>query len=285
MQGQHWGLKARALLLAALLGIAPQALAGPSPAEYLEFLDARIAADPMNPEHYLRRATMHADSGHPAAAQKDLARAEKVGGVTSETQLTRGILAYRAGQFREARRQFDRVLAKNPEATAALSYRARLLRDLRQNSAALADYQKLIALDPQVDLGHYLATATLLLKDNTQGPEAALQLLDARMAQIGVVPQLQGEAIRIEQQRGRTAAVVRRLRAMDAHTQSSPEWQMDLGEALLRDCQLLAAAESFKQAKATLAARRDTVANQTAQKRLALLMETSASTDCTDGRK
>lgn len=270
----------RSLLMAALLLCTAPSFAGPSPEEYLEFLGDRIAAEPKNPELYLRRAMMHSDSQHHALAFRDVAVAEKVAGVSLETQLTRGILSYRAGKFGDSRRHFDQVLAAQPGSTLALSYRARLLRDMKLPNAALADYRRLIALDPATDAGHYVTAATLMLEMPGEGPSAALQLLDQRIAQVGAIPQLQRLAIRMEAGRGNQAEVIRRLNTLDARTKASPAWQLEMGGHLLRHCQLQAAAEHFKIAKTGLKNRRPTVANELLRKKLAELMDTPVNQDC-----
>lgn len=273
-------IRASTLALAALLLVTPPAFAGPSLQKHLAAIAEHIAADPQNPSLYLRRALVHSDSAHNSLALKDVATAERMGGVTAGTQLTRGILYYRIGKFAEALRRFDQALKTKPDHLVALSYRSRLLRDMQQTNAALADYRRLIALNPAVDAGHYVSAATLMLKAKDQGPTAALQLLDQRIAQVGAIPQLQRFAIGIEADRGNHAGVIARLNTLDARSKASPAWMIEMGEWQLRTCRRALAMQHFETAESQLKGRRATVANTQLRQKLAVLLKESVGADC-----
>ena len=270
----------RASLLAALCFSSAQLWAGPSLDKYIASVSAQIAAEPNNPAHYLRRALVHSDAGHRKAAFRDVAQAEKVGGKTAETYTTRGVLNYRIGKRQVALQALDQALLMVPEHVRALSYRARLLRDLGKAPEALADYRQLIRLNPNTDVGHYLSAAELMRKLPQHGPDAALALLDQRIAQLGAIPQLQRLAIRIDTERGNTAEVIRRLQTLDATSKASPHWHLEMADALRQNCELKRVNPHLVAAESGLAGRRNTGANTRLRQQLAALKQATEPARC-----
>lgn len=270
----------RAAFAGALCLLSLPLAAGPSLDKYIASVTAQIAEQPNNPAHYLRRALVHSDAGHRKAAFKDVARAEEVGGKTAETYTTLGVLNYRIGKRQAALQALDQALLLVPEHVRALSYRARLLRDLGKAPEALADYRQLIRLNPNTDVGHYLSAAELMRKLPQHGPDAALALLDQRIAQLGAIPQLQRLAIRIDTERGNTAEVIRRLQTLDATSKASPHWHLEMADALQRHCELARATPHLVSAESGLAGRRNTGANARLRQQLAALKQATEPARC-----
>jgi tetratricopeptide (TPR) repeat protein len=71
------------------------------------------------------------------------------GSVESELAFHRGVAAYGAGQLAEARRNFEQVLAEDPEDREALRYLALILKAQGEPGRALEIQDRAIALDPE----------------------------------------------------------------------------------------------------------------------------------------
>lgn len=257
------------VLGAAILAMPLAAHAGPSAEVRLRALAASIAQDPGNPQLRLRRALVHSDIGHYQSALADIdaaARADPDGAV-----LARGVVHYRSGNSRQARREFDRFLEKHPGHAGALEYRARARRDAGDAAGALADYERLLAANPRAEPGHYVAAARLLAQAPGRGPDAALALLDERIRAVGAIPQLQRLAVAIERRRGNHRGAVARLGAVDSRTRNSPAWHAEMAELLALQGQPAAAAGHIARARHELARRKPTVANRRLEARLARL--------------
>jgi len=260
------------LMLAALLLVgAAGASADPARKERIAALGAQIAAAPGDASLYLQRSLIYSAVQLGDLARADVARAEQLGN-PADAAYARGILEYREGDFAAARRSFDRYLAAHPSATAAQEYRFRLSRDAGDYVAAMADYRHLVEAGVALAPGHHLAAAHMvqaLLP--AAGPEAALALLDARMAQLGAISVLQRAAIDLERQRGNYAGALARMAQLEEPLRATPEWQLDVTELLIADGRPGEALPYLELAAEQLDTLRHTTAHDHTRARLAAL--------------
>jgi tetratricopeptide (TPR) repeat protein len=221
------------LLFAAIVPMSAPCRADAGPDSKLAELSAQIARHPGDQQLLVRRARVHVERGQFDLAAADIAAAETLGDPV-ETAFVHGVLLYRSGDLPGSRRQFDRYLRAHPHHYPSLDYRARLLRDTGEYEAALADYHRLIALDPNLAPGYYLAVADMLAAMPEHGIDAALALLDARMAEVGTLSQLQRRAIALEQSRGHYDSAIERLATLDEKLRATPEWKAEMARLQLR---------------------------------------------------
>jgi tetratricopeptide (TPR) repeat protein len=191
----------------------------------------------------------------------DVQLAESLGDPT-EAAFTHGVLLYRQGDFDAALPYFDRYLKAYPEHWSGLGYRARILRKLGDNRGALADYEALIRLNDALNPGDYIAAARLMANLPGRGVDAALVLLDERVAKRGPVISLQRYAIELETGRGNYAAAIERMALLDQKLRATPQWQVDVAELMLLDGRGEEALSYLAVAQEQLAAGRKTAIHQ-----------------------
>lgn len=259
------------LLLLLLVPLA--ALAGPAADQRITLLGQQIGQSPQQQDLYLKRALVYSDNGQPGKALADIEQARAIG-PGRDTGLVHGIVLYREGQLPAARERFDAYLAHYPSHSAALQYRARLLRDSGAGTEALADYLQLLRNHPEQDPGHYLAAAQLMT-DTGQ----ALTLLDTRMADTGPIPQLQRKAIALERQRGYHEAAIARLQTLAPATRATAAWHLEMVELLQLSDREQEARPHLVIARELLAQSRPTRARIELQEKLAALEATPGPSD------
>lgn len=86
--------------------------------------------------------------GREKEAEKHIAKLPSGVGIDPNTLLNIGISRYNAGEYPQAVAEFDRVVADNPELPDAYYYRGLTHLAMGKNAEARADFEKLIALDP-----------------------------------------------------------------------------------------------------------------------------------------
>jgi tetratricopeptide (TPR) repeat protein len=200
----------------------------------IESLSQRIEQSPGNQALYLQRSLAYAENNEPDRALQDILIAESVGNPV-DAAFTHGVLLFDRGEYTAARPYFDRYLKAYPRHRRTLDYRARLLRDIGENRAALADYESLIELSDSLDPGYYLATARLMASLSDRGADEALALLDRRMAQRGPVSPLQRYAIMLEKNRAHYSSAIERMTALDQRLKATPQWKVEIAELLMLD--------------------------------------------------
>lgn len=248
------------LVLLILAGVGPARVrAHPSAFEQVEKLGEEIRARPEDPANYLLRGRAYSNEGHFEEALADYEKAAQMGDPI-QVAYDLGVLRYRMGNLTEARRQLDLWLEHHPGHPPALEYRARVLRDSGEAAAAVADYRAYFESRPNPNPGDYVAAARLLEELEGEGVPGALALLDAGMARLGTIPQLQRPAIALERRRGRLGDAIRRLESLEPALGGSPDWKIDMAELLLAsgrkreaDRLLDTAAEQLEQSKSTAA--------------------------------
>jgi tetratricopeptide (TPR) repeat protein len=198
----------------------------------LSYFSEQIRAQPQDQSLYLQRGSVYSNDGQYPEAQVDFERAAGMGDrVLASFDL--GVLYYRQGDFKIARRNFDEYLQRFPNNISCLEYRARLLRDAGEYDAAVADFRRLFAVQQHPNPGHFLAVADILSKRGEAGIDQALVILDEGSLKLGITPQLQYQAIRLELLRDQPLAAVERLRSLQPALGQSPEWKIYMGELLL----------------------------------------------------
>lgn len=250
------------LALAALLGLltwAGASWAGPSHGHIIDYIDGKIAAQPERADLYLRRAHLYAEIKHWRDAFADLDKAEQLG-LAAQADVARGDFLSRRQQWAKALVVLDKVLAANPDHPDALLLRSKALDASGKPQAAMASYLHLAEVKPDMGIGQYRKLAQLLAQHRSH--EQAIALLERRMAQVGVVPQLQQLAIELDTSAQRYESAIRRLHTMAAFSQSSPKWQLNLAELHWANGNRDAAAEYLAHAQQLLSRARQTRASQ-----------------------
>jgi Tetratricopeptide repeat len=198
----------------------------------LSYFNEQIRAQPQNQSLYLQRGSVYSNDGQYPEALADFERAAGLGDrVLASFDL--GVLYYRRGDFDIARRYFDEYLKRYPDNVSCLEYRARLLRDAGEVDAAVADFQRLFDVQTSPNPGHFLAVAEILEARGDDGIAQALVILDRGIGKLGVTPQLQYPAIRLELRRNQPYAAMERMMLLQPVLGQSPEWKVEMGELLL----------------------------------------------------
>ncbi len=104
-------------------------------------------------------------------------------------------------------------------------------------------------------------------------PEDALAVLDQGLEQLGMVPQLQRQAISLEVAAGRLPAAIARQEAMRTALRDSARWKLDTVDLLQQAGRKADASRLLQQAQAQLAAQRDTPARRALEDRAVRLAE------------
>ncbi len=204
------------------------AAAHAGPEALIEWLDVQLRDQPNSQPLYIKRGSAWSDSGHYDQAARDLAHARTLGDPV-EVDLALGVLLYRQGELKSASVSLDRYLEQHPSNPHALEYRARVKRDAGNTAGALADLQALFALRSNPDPGYYLSAANMLETAPGGGTDAALELLDRGMVQLGLIPQLQLHAVELEIARGRLPNALSRLQSLEQTLHGSAQWKADMG--------------------------------------------------------
>ncbi|MCB1705558.1 MAG: hypothetical protein KDI17_11880 [Halioglobus sp.] len=240
--------------------------------ERIAALSAQVEQRPDDQDLRLQRAWAYLEFNQLDLALADVRAAESLGD-PRKVAYTHGVLLVRQGDYTAARPYFDRYLQAYPEQWSALGYRARLLRDIGEEQAALADYEALIRLNDALNPGDYVAAARLMASVPGRGVDDALALLDRRIEQRGPVSSLQRYAIELETERGNYTAAIERMAELDQRLRATPQWQLDVAELLLLDTRSDEALSYIAVAQEQLAAGRKTAVNRALMDRAGRLRE------------
>jgi tetratricopeptide (TPR) repeat protein len=249
-----------AVALAALLACFAEA--HPGAHVVIDHFTAEIEKRPLDQALRIQRGIAYSNDGQFDEALADFLRAEQLGDPIA-VAFDLGVLHYRKGDFPASRRYFDLYLEKFPGHAPTLEYRARLRRDADDAAGAIADYRAYFAKVGRPHPGDYSAAATLLATMPTEGAEPALALLDEGMTRLGLIPQLQQQAIAIELQRGRTDRALARQRTLEPILGESPDWKVEMGELLMQAGNKAEAERQFRLAIEQLETLRPTPARRT----------------------
>lgn len=234
-------------------------LAHPGAHDKLVYFNQRLKQQPADQQLYILRGSTYSNDGQFDNALADFHKAETLGDPVA-VAFELGVLHYRTAKFDAARAYFDTWLQRSPRHKPALEYRARLLRDAGDYTSSLADYKALFALQQRSDPGNYIAAAKMLAELDDKGLQAAIGMLDQGMQQLGLAPQLQRYAIKLELQRQHTTNAIARLNSLEPMLGKSPDWKTAMGELLLLAGKKTAARKLFDAATKQLATLRKTPA-------------------------
>lgn len=248
-------------------------LAHPGAHDKLAYISQRLKAQPEDQQLYIQRGSTYSNDGQFDNALADLRTAETLGDSLA-VAFELGVLYYRTGEIDTARAYFDSWLKQSPKHTPALEYRARLLRDAGDYQASLADYKALFALRKHNNPGNYIAAAKMLAEVDDEGLTAAIEILDQGMRQLGLAPQLQRYAIKLELQRQQIAYAIARLGSLEPMLGTSPNWKTDMGELLLMARRKAEARKLFDAATSQLATLRKTPARRRLLEKIAKINHT-----------
>lgn len=226
----RFSLKNR-LLIPLLLSIVcphPAGFAHPGASSTIEHFSHAIEHKPDDQALYMRRGIAYSNDGQFDKALADFERAKKLGEPVV-VSFDLGVLHYRRRNPQIAKDYFDEYLDVFPVHLGCLEYRARLLRDMGEYEASVADFRKLFELQHRPNPGHYLSVVTMLVaSDAEEGVVLSLKLLDSGIDKLGLIPQLQKRAIQLEVDRGRTDLAIKRLETLKPVLGRSPDWKVDM---------------------------------------------------------
>jgi hypothetical protein len=134
--------------------------------------------------------------------------------------------------------------------------------------AAVTDFQRVFELQRRPNPGHYISVAEMLETSGPEGIDSALQVLDGGNDKLGLTPQLQQHAIRLELRRGRADLAIARLQRLEPMMGNSPDWKVDMAELRLQAGNKEAARKLLETADRQLATLRKTPARIALQGRI-----------------
>jgi len=246
------------------------AMSHPGASSAIDHYNHEIERQPRDQSLYIRRGIAYSSDGQYDKALADFKQAEQLGPPIM-VGFDLGVLFYRRGELDLAKAQFDTYLDTFPDHAACLEYRARLLRDMGDPKGSVTDFQRVFELQQRPNPGHYISVADMLEANGPEGVIQALAILDGGNAKLGVTPQLQKRAIRLELQRGRPDLAIERLDALKPMLGHSPEWKVEMAELQLQSGEEEAASQLLKEATEQLDSLRKTPARQALRERVALI--------------
>lgn len=258
------------LIIAALALTAVTAVAHPGASSAIEHYSHKLEHKPKDQALHIQRGIAYSNDGQYDKALVDFERAEELGEPVL-VAFDRGVLHYRHREFDKAKGYFDNYLVAFPNSARCLEYRARVLRDMGDYAGSVADFRQFFALEASPNPGHYVSAAKMLAESGGEGINQALQLLDEGIAQLGLTPTLQGYAIELELERGRTDLAIQRQESLEPMLGKSPDWKVDMAELQLWDGNSTEASKLLQDAGQQLDSLRKTPARQALRERIAEL--------------
>lgn len=253
-----------------LLVAALPLFAHPGASTTIEHFTHEIEHRPDSQVLYIKRGIAYSADGQYERALADFSRAQTLGDPVL-VSFDLGVLHYRRGELDTALSYFNAWLERFPNHSGCLEYRARLLRDKGDYQASVADFRRVFELQGRPNPGHYVSAAEMLVSAGDSGVRQALDLLDAGNEKLGLTPQLQCYAIRLETERGRPDLAVRRMLALEPMLGSSPDWKVSMAELYFENRQSAPAQELLVAAERQLQELRRTPARIALQGRISAL--------------
>jgi tetratricopeptide (TPR) repeat protein len=188
------------LVLVAMAVAAAGAAAHPEPSESIAALGFALERHPDDPLLWIERAGQYLLVGDPAAALRDLDRAESLAPYRPDVPLQRGAALLALGRAADAERQLGLAIERDPSSEQARVLRGRARLALDRPRDAARDFQRAIELSAHPSPDQYLEWARAL--DRAARIGDALEALDRGFAAVGQSPALAEEAVRLECERG-----------------------------------------------------------------------------------
>lgn len=219
------------LALVLAVGLAPAAAFAHAG---LDALDAtsrdEVTKHPDDPQAHLARARVLQMQGEWDAALEEIEVAANHGGDPDMLGQSRGFIYLEAGFPRMAKVEFDRVLARRPDVYPLVFARGRAWLAIGNAEAAARDFGEAIAKGPGPTPEQVIVHRDALLGIGKK--EDALRALDAGMARVGHVVQLELPAIDLELELGRPDRALERIDALAKTGPPNPLWIARRGEIL-----------------------------------------------------
>jgi tetratricopeptide (TPR) repeat protein len=194
--------------------------------------EAALVRRPASGEAHLERARVHELRGEWEPALARLAEAETLGADRDVVGLARARILLAAGRPRRAEVAVAGVLARRPDAWAAVWERGLIRLALGDPTGAADDFGTAIAKLPAPRPEQVIARRDVLLSLGRR--EDALRALDEGMARLGPVPSLDLPAVDLEIALGRWEAALQRLGRLIARAPGNPVWIARRGDVLAR---------------------------------------------------
>ena len=217
-------------ILFGALCLAGLAFGHPGQHEQLQQISRSIAQSPDAQDLYIKRGAIYSIGSEFEPAIADFDRAAQLGS-PAIVAFERGVLYYRMGEFDRAIRYLDQYIALFPRMALAHEYRFRCNRDAGNYADAVNDLNRYFELHENPHPGNYISAATML--DEMGKTDEALKVLDAGLDKIGLTPQLQRHAIKLELENQRPENAIRRLEVLRKPLKENPGWKVDMAELLL----------------------------------------------------
>jgi tetratricopeptide (TPR) repeat protein len=218
------------LILFCAFCLAGLAFGHPGQHEQLQHINRSIAQSPDAQDLYIRRGAIYSNGGEFEPAIADFDRAAQLGSPTM-VALERGVLYYRMGDFERAIQYLDQYIEHFPRTAIAHEYRFRCNRDAGNYADAVDDLNRYFEVHENPHPGNYIAAATML--DEMGKTDEAFKVLDAGLDKIGLTPQLQRHAIKLELENQRPENAIIRLETLRKPLKENPGWKVDMAELLL----------------------------------------------------
>jgi tetratricopeptide (TPR) repeat protein len=213
-----------------LLGGASGAYAHLPPDELQQELRAAVARNPHDPTALLSLAKGYQTAGRWDEALVAYDEAIEHGAARDECDGGRGQVLLAAGLPRLAKRVFDQVIARRPDAYGIIFDRGGAWMALGQPAKAADDYGRALAGLPHLTPEHVITHRDALLAANK--PAEALRALDQGMARLGPIASLALAAIEMESANRHWAGALERLDALLRQAPKSEAWIARRGELL-----------------------------------------------------
>jgi tetratricopeptide (TPR) repeat protein len=244
---------ALALFVLVALGVAAAvAFAHPDPNERIEALGFALERHPDDPQLWIERADQYLQVGNPAAALRDLDRAESIAPYRPEVPLQRGAAFLALGRPADAERQLGFAIERDPASDVARVLRGRALIALGRAREAARDFERGIQLSARPSPDQYLEWGRALAEAGRSAE--ALRALDRGLTAVGESPALIEEAVRIECAHGAYDAALERIERHPAAWGSRPAQRARRGDVLRAAGRELEAQAEYSAALAELEA-------------------------------
>lgn len=223
-------LIATSLLLAAF--ISASAAAHPDDLKSIQALDELLAKNPTEPSLLITRGSLYTHSGQWDKAEKDLLLAAKLG-EKANVAFELAKLYFHTGAFSKSLLYVKQYLDINPDYTTALLLQARIAEAAQHNEIAIKSYRTYLEKTANPHPGDYLASAQLLSKIDRNGITRAIKVLDAGISKIGLNPQLQRYAMKLELDRGEELNAMNRWYSLKHQLGDTPQYKITLVQLLI----------------------------------------------------
>jgi predicted Zn-dependent protease len=262
--------KLNVILLALAVMFSATTIAHPGAHRSIEELDELLAKNPAEPALLIARGSLHTYSGQWEQAERDLALAMKTGNKINVTfELAR--LCFHTGAYKKALDFIDQYIGSNPDYAPAFLMKARIAEASQQKDIAVKSYRTYFEKAANPHPGDYLASAQLLSSIGTSGIARAIDVLDAGINEIGLIPQLQRYAMKLELDRGEQEKAINRWHSLKHQLGESPRYKITLAQLLMLTHKITEARQMTKAVRSQLSKLKKTPANDALARKLSEL--------------